>query len=125
LPKSFGENKISATTLKQYSKPFANKSERNEVLALVRSLLNDQEWFEELWKKRQSITSKPTLFIWGMKDPIIKPQNHKFNSAFTNATTLKLEVSGHFPQEEEPNKLTVAIHEFVTLNNHLIVSIYQ
>src|SRR5690606_9247309 len=74
LPKSFGDHKISKQLLKQYTRPFANKTQRNGTMAFAKSLLNDQDWFEQLWNKRQIISSKPTLFIWGMKDTIIKPQ---------------------------------------------------
>jgi haloalkane dehalogenase len=115
LPKSFGDRKISGKTLKQYTRPFADKTERNGALAFAKSLLNDQDWFEELWNRRQSISSKPTLFIWGMKDPVIKPHYlEKFRSGFQHSQTIKLETSGHFPQEEEPDKVTEAIRKFVT-----------
>ena len=83
LPKSFGDRKISKHLLKQYTKPFADKTQRNGALAFAKSLLNDQDWFEELWNKRQPISTKPTLFIWGMKDPVIKPHYlDKFISGF-------------------------------------------
>lgn len=110
LPKSFGDNKLPKALLSQYTKPFANKNERNGALAFARSLLNDQDWFEELWKNKQPIENKPTLFIWGMKDPVIKPAYlHKFASGFTNATIVKIETAGHFPQEEQPAMVTNAI----------------
>lgn len=115
LPKSFGDNKISPQLLKQYTKPFAKKTQRNGALAFAKSLLNDQEWFEELWAKRQAISNKPTLFVWGMKDPFIKAHYlEKFESSFVNSSTLKLEASGHFPQEEEPNKLIRAMLDFLS-----------
>jgi pimeloyl-ACP methyl ester carboxylesterase len=115
LPKSFGDHKLSNRLLRQYTKPFANKTQRNGALAFAKSLLNDQDWFEELWNKRQTISTKPTLFIWGMKDPMIKPHNlEKFQSGFTNSTTLKLETSGHFPQEEQPKKVIKAIFDFLS-----------
>lgn len=118
LPKSFGNNKISKKTLTQYTKPFADKTQRNGALAFARSLLNDQDWFEELWSKRPAISSKPTLFIWGMKDPVIKPHYlKKFQSGFTNSNTVKLESSGHFPQEEQPEIVTKSILRFLT-DNH-------
>ncbi len=114
LPKSFGDHKIPGRLLKQYTKPFANKSERNGALAFAQSLLNDQDWFEELWNKRQSISDKPTLFIWGMKDPVIKPHNlDKFVSGFQNSMIKKIETSGHFPQEETPEKVTEYMVEFL------------
>lgn len=114
LPKSFGDRKISKQTLRQYVQPFADRTQRNGVLAFARSLLNDQDWFEELWNKRQTISNKPTLLVWGMKDPIIKPPYlDKFQSGFSNAKTIRLETSGHFPQEEQPEVLTKAMIDFL------------
>ena len=114
LPKSIGERKISKDILKQYTKPFAGKSQRYGTLAFARSLLNDQDWFEELWSKRQPISSKPALFIWGMKDPVIKPGYlEKFSNGFPNSRILRLESCGHFPQEEEPERVGEAIGDFL------------
>lgn len=114
LPKSFGNRKLSKHILTQYAKPFANKTQRNGALAFAKSLLNDQDWFEELWNKRQAISNKPTLFIWGLKDPVIKPHYlDKFESGFTNSKTKRLETSGHFPQEEKPEIVAKEIMEFL------------
>lgn len=114
LPASFGDNKPSKHLKKQYTKPFANKNQRNGALAFARSLLNDQDWFESLWNTKQAIADKPTLFIWGMKDKIVKPANlEKFRSGFKNSTAFKLESSGHFPQEEQFGSVIKAISDFL------------
>lgn len=114
LPKSFGDNKLDKTLLKQYTRPFADRTQRNGALAFAKSLLNDQDWFEQLWNKRKSISDKPTLFIWGMKDTVIKPHNlEKFQRGFSNSRTMKLETSGHFPQEEQAEKVLKAIFDFL------------
>jgi pimeloyl-ACP methyl ester carboxylesterase len=113
LPKSFGDHKLSRHLLKQYTKPFANKTQRNGALAFAKSLLNDQNWFEELWNKRNTISAKPTLFIWGMKDPVIKSiYLEKFESGFTNSKTIRLETCGHFPQEEQAEETIIALQNF-------------
>ncbi|WP_257667651.1 alpha/beta fold hydrolase [Parapedobacter tibetensis] len=115
LPKSFGERKISMQLVKQYTKPFADSTQRNGTVAFAMSLVNDQDWFEELWNKKQAISTKPTLFVWGMKDSLIKPHYlDKFVSGFQNSTILKLETSGHFPQEEQPELVSKSIHYFLT-----------
>lgn len=115
LPQSFGEYKISKKTLTQYTKPFADKTQRNGALAFAQSLLNDQDWFERLWNQRQTIAQKPTLFIWGMKDSVIKPKNlEKFTVGFINSTVIKLEACGHFPQEEQPEIVAKAIRDFLS-----------
>ncbi|MBK8503176.1 MAG: alpha/beta fold hydrolase [Saprospiraceae bacterium] len=118
LPGTFGYHKISGRILKQYTKPFANRTQRNGTLAFARSLLNDQEWFEELWSKKQAIARKRTLFIWGMRDPVIKPKYlEKFCSGFNDSTTVRLEKSGHFPQEEQPEIVSESIFNFLAEGN--------
>jgi pimeloyl-ACP methyl ester carboxylesterase len=77
--------------------------------------LNDQDWFEELWSKKQIISDKPALFIWGMKDPVIKPKIlDKFASGFTSPSLIKLETSGHFPQEEQPEIAIKSLPDFLS-----------
>jgi len=116
LPKSFGDKKISRQLLSQYTKPFANASERNGALAFAKSLLNDQDWFESLWLTKETISSKPVLLIWGMKDPVIKPHYlDRFLSGFPNAQVVKLETCGHFPQEEAPDAVVVSILNLMTI----------
>lgn len=114
LPKSFGDHKPTRNTRKHYTKPFPKASQRNGTLAFAHSLLNDQDWFAELWNQKSAIDSKHTLFIWGMKDEFIGPEYlEKFEAGFLNSTTLKLESSGHFPQEEEPKEVAKAIQTFM------------
>ena len=120
LPSSFGAHKLPKRLLKQYTKPFADKTQRNGALAFAKSLLDDQDWFEELWGKRQVISNKPTLFIWGMKDPMIKPYYlDKFQTGFSNSRTVKLETCGHFPQEEQPEVVIKSLIDLVSMRLHL------
>lgn len=115
LPRSFGDHPLSKQLLTQYTQPFANPVQRFGALAFARSLLLDQDWFESLWNKRMTISDKPTLLIWGMKDQVLKPHYlSKFQRAFTRSTTLQLETSGHFPQEEQPEQVTASLLEFLT-----------
>lgn len=114
LPRSFGDHKLSKHLRKQYTKPFADKTQRNGTLAFAQSLLNDQDWFEELWNQRQVIADKPALFIWGMKDPLVTPKYlDKFVAGFEHSAAIRLETSGHFPQEEQPEITAQAIHDFL------------
>ncbi len=114
LPASFGEKKISPRILKQYTRPFASRNQREGTLAFARSLLHDQDWFESLWQQKEILRGKPVLLVWGMKDPLIGTQYlGKFQSGFPGAEMVKIASAGHFPQEEEPEHLTGAIRSFM------------
>lgn len=56
--------------------------------------------------------------MWGMKDPVIKPHYlDKFVSGFKNSEIVRLETSGHFPQEEQPKVITTLILNLLTDRN--------
>ena len=117
LPASFGDHKLPKNLKSQFTKPFRNKTERNGALAFAKSLLNDQDWFEQLWNKKTVIDSKPTLFIWGMKDKLVGSKYlRKFQSGFKNHQALELETGGHFPQEEHPQEVAIQIKTFMEAN---------
>lgn len=114
LPRSFGEKKLPSSLRKQYTAPFNGRDQRNGALAFARSLLNDQDWFENIWEQKAVLRNKPCLFVWGMKDPVIGPRFlEKFQTAFANVQTEKLATCGHFPQEEEPGRVIAAMHGFM------------
>lgn len=117
LPASFGANKLSRELLTQYTKPFRNASERNGPLAFARSLLIDQDWFEDLWQQKVIVKDKPALLVWGMKDKFATPKYlDKFVSGFKNNTVVRLDTCGHFPQEEEATAVLKAMAEWLISN---------
>lgn len=115
LPGSFGEKKLSRKLKAQYTRPFSKSSERIGPLAFAESLRDDQDWFEELWNKRQAIAHLPILFVWGMKDPAIKAHHlRKFQEGFPNHTALEMQTVGHFPQEEAPERLIPTFEKWLS-----------
>jgi pimeloyl-ACP methyl ester carboxylesterase len=114
MPSSFGSHKLSAHLRKQYTRPFADRRQRNGTLAFADSLLRDQEWFGSLWSGRRPIQAIPLLLIWGMKDPVVGPEYlTKFASGFNNTVVRKLYDCGHFPQEEHTAEVAAYISEFL------------
>lgn len=114
LPSSFGDKKISGAIKKQYTSPFSKPSERNGVYAFSQSLLNDQEWFDLLWKRRAELGNVLVLIIWGMKDKVLLPKYaDKLVSGFRGACLHKIYSAGHFPQEEEPNEVLYSLEAFL------------
>ncbi len=118
LPASFGDQKLPAGILAHYVKPFGKSSERNGTVAFARSLLNDQEWFEELWNRKVVLSRKPILLVWGMNDRFVTGSYlDKFVSGFSNSYIKKLDTCGHFPQEECAGEVLQSIKYFLEKNN--------
>lgn len=115
LPGVYGPGKKPGKAiLRQYRAPFGRVAEREGTLAFARSLLHDQEWFQSLWEQREQFARLPKLLIWGMKDPMIVPAYlATFCAAFPEADVLRLEGTGHFPQEENPGEVSAAIRTFM------------
>lgn len=115
IPMSFGNKKLLTKSIHaMYTKPFGNVAERMGTLGFVKSLLNEQDWFESLWQQADKICNKPTLFIWGMKDMFLTEKYlEKFENKFSNKKTLKLHDAGHFPQEEGVGEIEEAVKEFL------------
>jgi pimeloyl-ACP methyl ester carboxylesterase len=56
-----------------------------------------------------------------MKDSILKPDClKKFENGFSNFKTVRLELSGHFPQEEQPKEVADHINQFLNDNRRRI-----
>lgn len=102
IPMSFGNKKLLTKGVhRMYTAPFSSAAERMGTLGFVKSLLNEQDWFEGIWQKTDAICHKPTLFVWGMSDAFLtEPYLDKFEEKFTNKRTVRLPGVGHFPQEE-------------------------
>jgi pimeloyl-ACP methyl ester carboxylesterase len=114
LPRSFTPgNKPPARILRHYTEPFGKPSERYGTIGFALSLLNDQEWFGELWNGSEAIKDKKTLIIWGMADRFITPRNlEKFESLFTEFHTVKID-AGHFPQEEKSDHVIEEVRKWL------------
>jgi pimeloyl-ACP methyl ester carboxylesterase len=114
MPSSFGDKKLKAGLHKQFTSPFGKASERMGTIGFAKSLLNDQNLFEDIWNKKQALVFKPILFIWGMKDKYIgESYLEKFVNGFEHTTIRRLEHCGHFPQEEEPELVANEIRLFM------------
>lgn len=114
LPRSFEKKKLSSHIHKHYTAPFNKRSLRHGPLGFARALVAEQDLFAELWQRRTELAALPYLFLWGMADPIVKPQHlETFRSGFPGATTVELPHCGHFPQEEDPDAVASALRSFI------------
>jgi haloalkane dehalogenase len=114
LPSVFGDHKPSRKVLRHYTAPFSKPAQRNGTIAFAKSLVNDQPWFETLWVNRDTVSTKPVLLIWGMKDRFITVDYlEKFKTGFHSVQVQTLADCGHFPQEERPDDVAIFIDAFL------------
>lgn len=116
VPKSFGnKNKLTNIIYQHYLSPFKNIENRHSTYSFVKSMLLESPWLEKLYTNTNSISNKPSLILWGMKD-IFFPYElmiPKWKEIFPNATIVKFNESGHFIEEEEPEQVFDTIQNFI------------
>ena len=115
LPALFADrHRITRPSRTQYLEPFRSHRERGALYTMIESLERDAEWHENLWAERDAIREKPTLLLWGDKDPIFGPDALlRFEEAFPNHTTRHFPNSGRFVPEESPKAAFEEIRWFL------------
>ena len=115
LPSSFfDKNALPKTVHQQYLLPFAASDTRTGTIAFARSLLKDQPWFQQIWEETAAFRSKKLLLIWGKQDPAVPFRYaERFQQHFLQSHLVGLEQCGHFPQEEQSEKVSQEILRFL------------
>lgn len=115
LPAAYGDKrKLTPAIYRHYLAPFDTPASRAPLFALLRSLLDSGEWFGDLWKQRSALDSKPLLLVWGESDPVFGPKVlRRWSDAFPNAESHTISGAGHWPHEEEPEKVISFVSEFL------------
>jgi haloalkane dehalogenase len=116
LAQGFGKREnLTKAIHQQYIKPFGKPAERAGTLGFVKSILNEQQWFAQLWEQRAKITQKPILLLWGMKDKFLdKRYLQMFKENFPQHQVQELAEVGHFVPEEAGEALLPIIQAFMT-----------
>ncbi|SDK42872.1 haloalkane dehalogenase [Catalinimonas alkaloidigena] len=115
IPRAFADRrKLTKAIHRHYYKPYRRPRERGGSLGFARSLLEAQEWFQQLWEARDAFCHRPTLLLWGMEDRFLSPRYlERFLAHFPQAKALRLEGTGHFVPEEAASEVTHAIKAFL------------
>lgn len=104
------KKKLTKHIHEQYYKPLATPEERKGCYVFPREIIGSSDWLESLWKQRDKINSKPTTIIWGMNDIAFREKelNHWIEN-WNNPQVIRLDGVGHFPQEESPETVVLAL----------------
>ena len=96
---------------------FEDPWSREAVLwQLARSLLGSGAYYDAEWRRRERLTGLPSLILWGMKDSAFRPsQLARWREALPEARVVELPASGHWPHEEEPERVVDEIKRFLSI----------
>ena len=114
MPAAFGDKrKLTKEVHRHYKMALPSPASRTAAYTFARELLDAEAFWAELWQRRDSISGKPFLVFWGMKDSFVPPYElEKWEKVLTNARIVQLENAGHFAQEEEPERMINELKQF-------------
>jgi pimeloyl-ACP methyl ester carboxylesterase len=115
-PYAYGDKrKLTPAIHKQYLDRFPDTWSRGAVLwPLAKALLGSSAFYRGLWEKRECLRAKPALIVWGLKDRAFGPRLlARWKVALPEARVSELPDSGHWPHEEEPEKVIRALRDFL------------
>ncbi len=104
---------------RQYLEVFRDKAARGQVLhALARALLESRDFYASLWRRADALTSRPAAIVWGLKDRAFPPAMlARWRERLPGATVVELPEAGHWPHEEQPDRVVAALRLFLGLSD--------
>lgn len=111
-PSAYGDRKrLTPAIHRQLLERFPDPASRGLVLwPLAKALIDSSAHYESLWERREALRHLPASIVWGLKDPAFPPRLlAKWREALPQAEVVELPRSGHWPHEEEPEKVIAAI----------------
>jgi haloalkane dehalogenase len=116
MPSAYGNRrKLTAPIHRQYLDRFPDAWSREAVLwALARAILGSSSFYRSLWERRSRLRGRPALLAWGMKDIAFGPRYlERWREVLPEAQVMELAGSGHWPHEEEPDRMIARLREFI------------
>jgi haloalkane dehalogenase len=116
-PQAYGDRrKLTPEIHRQYLERFPDRWSRGTVLwALAKALLGSGAYYDALWQERERLRGRPALVVWGLKDTAFLPhQLDRWREALPSAEVVALPGAGHWPHEEEPERVVEAMRAFLS-----------
>jgi pimeloyl-ACP methyl ester carboxylesterase len=116
LKAAYGDKaKLTPEVHRHYTAVFPTSKDRTAPWMFARELIGSSRWYERLWQQRDQIQNKPTLIVWGLKDPTFKEADLKrWEQLFTQARVVRLPEVGHLVPEEAAETVVPLVEEFLT-----------
>ncbi len=104
VKKAMGDkSKLTKHIHRHYYKHLSTPAERKGSYVFPREIIGSSDWLDKLWQQKNKIENIPSTIIWGMKDIAFKePELKQWVQTMKQASVIKLDKAGHYPQEEDP-----------------------
>ena len=115
MPSAYGNRRALTPEIhRQYLSVFEDRDARVLVLhALARALLGSSDYYAELWRSAERLRRMPSLIVWGLKDSAFPPAFlERWRRLLPEARVAALEHAGHWPHEEDPDRVIREIRGF-------------
>lgn len=115
-PSAYGDRKkLTPEIHRALRERFPDRWSRGAVLwTLARSLLGSSAHYDALWQRRERLRALPALIVWGMKDSAFRPRLlDRWREALPQARVVELASAGHWPHEEEPERVAAEVRAFL------------
>jgi haloalkane dehalogenase len=112
MPSVYGDRRrLTPAIHRQYLAPFRERWARGEVLwALARALVRSSAFYDGLWRRRGAIDDLPATIVWGLADGAFRPTMlARWREALPRADVVELPGAGHWPHEEQPERVLAAV----------------
>jgi len=116
MPSAYGDRrKLTPEIHRRYLDVFRDRGARVLVLhALAKSLLGSRAHYQSLLDGIGRLRELPVLIVWGMKDSAFQPyQLERWRTLLPGAQVETIASAGHWPHEEEPERVVAAIERFL------------
>jgi haloalkane dehalogenase len=116
MPSAYGDRrKLTPAIHAQYLDRFPDRWSRGAVLwRLARALLGSSDFYDSLWRARAKLVKTPALIVWGTEDPAFQPRQLEcWRDVLPQAEVVQLARAGHWPHEEAPDDVALAIRRFL------------
>jgi haloalkane dehalogenase len=117
MPSAYGRRAALTPAIhRQYLDVFRDKGARVQVLhALARALTGSRDFYASLWARADRLAGRPVLIIWGLKDSAFRPHVlARWRQRLPAATVVELPEAGHWPHEEQPDRVIEAVRLFLS-----------
>ncbi len=104
--------RLSPEVMEHYRAVQPTPDAREGVAEFPRQILAARPWLAELeGRVAASLSSKPVLLTWGMRDPVFRPRLFLplLRATFGDVTLVRLTEAKHFIQEDAPGEIADAI----------------